>query len=86
MQTEQIIAAIDAEISKLQEAKELLSSGSVSSAPQRAKRGRPKGSKNAPVKEQSERKRTLSAEGRARIAEAQRQRHAARKKAVKSAT
>lgn len=84
MQTEQIIAAIDAEISKLQEAKELLSSGSAS-VTQKAKRGRPKGSKNAPVKEQGTRKRTLSAEGRAKIAEAQRQRHAAQRKAAKSA-
>ena len=83
MQTEQIIAAIDAEIAKLQEAKQLLSAGS-SSVPGKAKRGRPKGSKNVPVKVPGTRKRTLSVEGRAKIAEAQRQRHAARKKAAKS--
>lgn len=84
MQTEQILAAIDAEIAKLQEAKQLLS-GASASVPQKARRGRPKGSKIAPVKDQGTRKRALSVEGRAKIAEAQRKRHASRKKAAKSA-
>jgi hypothetical protein len=78
MSTEQIILQIDAEITKLQQARDFLLSAS---APIRAGRGRPK--KNAalvnPVANKKGRK-PLSAEAKARIAAAQRQRWAKAKK------
>jgi hypothetical protein len=78
---DQILSSIDAEIAKLEEAKRLLS-GSPDLVPSVVRRGRPMGAtKAAPVKA----KRVMSAEGRARIAEAQRKRHAARKRAAKKA-
>jgi hypothetical protein len=69
-----LVAQIDAEISKLQQARALLSGGTVAPG-----RGRPKGSKNAPAKTKSK----LSPEGRKRIAEAMKKRWAERRKAVK---
>jgi len=73
-----VVAQIDAEIAKLQQAKALLSDTTVA-APGR---GRPKGSKNAksvsPAKKAA--KRRLSPEGRKRIAEAMKKRWAERKK------
>jgi hypothetical protein len=76
-----IIAEIDAEISRLQQARELLSGSAVktSKGP-----GRPKGSKNA--KAAAPAKRKLSPEGRKRIADAMKRRWAERRKtAAKSA-
>jgi len=82
---DQILSSIDAEIAKLEEAKRLLS-GSPDLVPSVVRRGRPKGStKAAPVAAPVKAKRVMSAEGRARIAEAQRKRHAARKRAAKKA-
>jgi hypothetical protein len=82
-----IIEAIDAEIEHLQQARAILTG--TADAPSTGKtsgRGRPKGSKNAmkaaPV---TTAKRTMSAEGRARIADAQKKRHAAKKRAAKKA-
>jgi hypothetical protein len=84
-----IIAAIDLELGKLHEVRTLLS-GTTDVLASISKRGRPKGSltkatspveATAPVKG----KRTLSAESRAKIAEAQRKRHAAKKRAAKKA-
>ena len=75
-----VIAQIDAEIAKLQQAKALLSG-----APPAVKsgRGRPKGSKNAAkvvAKAAVKTKRKLSPEGRKAIAEAMKRRWAERRK------
>jgi len=78
-----IIAGIDEQILKLQQARAVLSG--VSTAPlAKSGRGRPKGSKNvavattaAPV---ATRKRKLSPEGRKRIADAMKRRWAERRK------
>lgn len=67
-----ILKQIDAELSALLKARAILTD---SKAP--GKRGRPKGSAVA----KSAKKRTMSPEGRARVAEAQRRRWAAQKKA-----
>jgi hypothetical protein len=72
-----IIAEIDAEIAKLQQARSLLA-GTFS---ERTGRGRPKGSKNvktAPSTTTTKRK--LSPEGRKRIADAMKKRWADRRK------
>ena len=80
-----VIAQIDAEILKLQQAKELLGSGSATTAP-RTGRGRPKGSKNAvkaiepKTAAATSGKRQLSPEGRKAIAEAMKRRWAERRK------
>jgi hypothetical protein len=74
MNTSAWIAAIDQEIASLEQARRLLSGGSVPSNPRRT---------TVSVKKASSKKRIMSAEGRARIAEAQRQRWANRKKAAK---
>lgn len=82
MQVSRIIAEIDAEISKLQQARALLSGGEV--AAPKAGRGRPKGSKNSVVAKPAvaKKKRKLSPEGRKRIAEAMKRRWAERRKLV----
>jgi hypothetical protein len=75
-----LVAQIDAEIAKLQQARALLSEGTVASVG----RGRPKGSKNAPAPAKAAKaKRRLSPEGRKRIADAMKRRWAERRKAVK---
>ena len=86
MEVSRIIAEIDAQISKLQQARELLSGtlAAVSKGP-----GRPKGSKNAKAatKTVATSKRRLSPEGRKRIAEAMKRRWAERRKlAAKAST
>lgn len=80
-----VIAQIDAEIAKLQEAKKLLSGAE---AP-KSGRGRPKGSKNAgkaantaPVAAPVKAKRKLSPEGRKAIADAMKRRWAERRKQI----
>jgi hypothetical protein len=83
-----VIAQIDAEIAKLQQAKVLLSGVStpaVSVPVKTGKRGRPKGSKNAttaatPAKTAAKAKRKLSPEGRKAIADAMKRRWAERRK------
>ena len=77
MEVSRIIAEIDAQISKLQQARALLA-GTTAPAP-RAGRGRPKGSKNASTAT-APRKRKLSPEGRKRIADAMKRRWAERRK------
>jgi hypothetical protein len=75
-----IIEEIDAQIAKLQQARELLS-GSAAKAHKGP--GRPKGSKNtkpAAAPARATRKRKLSPEGRKRIAEAMKRRWAERRK------
>ena len=77
MEVSRIIAEIDAQISKLQQARALLA-GTTEPA-QRGGRGRPKGSKNAATAA-TPRKRKLSPEGRKRIADAMRKRWAERRR------
>jgi hypothetical protein len=81
VEVSRIIAEIDGQIAKLQQARALLAGGA--GAP-RVGRGRPKGSKNtATAKEASAtgtRKRKLSPEGRKRIADAMKKRWAERRK------
>jgi hypothetical protein len=86
MNTEAIIELIDAEISRLQQAKALLS-GATATTTKRAA-GRPKSVVVARILSISRAKavkRVMSAEGKARIAEAQKARWAKAKKAAKKA-
>jgi hypothetical protein len=79
VEVNRIIAEIDAQILKLQQARALLAGTTTSAA--RTGRGRPKGSKNtASVASATPRKRKLSAEGRKRIADAMKKRWAERRK------
>ena len=80
MEVNRIIAEIDAQIAKLQQARALLAGTTTSAA--RAGRGRPKGTKNAAstASATTPRKRKLSPEGRKRIADAMKKRWAERRK------
>jgi hypothetical protein len=78
VEVSRIIAEIDAQISKLQQARALLA-GTTTPAT-RPGRGRPKGSKNAASAAAAPRKRKLSPEGRKRIADAMKKRWAERRK------
>lgn len=87
MDVSQILSAIDAEIARLQGAREAVAAlNGASPVPQPApRRGRPKGSKNAvaaatPEATTRKRKRNLSPEGRKRIQEAMQRRWAERRK------
>lgn len=93
MNREQIISALNEEIASLTSARDLLSTASpvvTTANPVAARgRGRPKGSTNkaispSPDNDASKARRPLSAEGKARIAEAQRKRWAVLKKANKA--
>jgi hypothetical protein len=75
VEVNRIIAEIDAQISKLQQARVLLAGAATK--PARSGPGRPKGSVNASV---TRRKRKLSPEGRKRIADAMKKRWADRRK------
>jgi hypothetical protein len=79
VEVSRIIAEIDTQILKLQQARELLAgtTNSISKGP-----GRPKGSKNAKgtAKPAAPKKRRLSPEGRKRIADAMKRRWAERRK------
>ena len=82
MDVSKILAEIDAKIASLQQARaailQLDESGAV-----KPKRGRPKGSTNAPKPGKAKkRKRNLSPEGRKRIAEAMKRRWAERRKEI----
>jgi hypothetical protein len=78
VEVNRIIAEIDAQIVKLQQARSLLS-GTIDNAVGK-RPGRPKGSKNAKPAAAAPRKRKLSPEGRKRIAEAMKRRWAERRK------
>lgn len=82
MEVSSIIAEIDVQIQKLQQARDLLAGNGAEEAPRRGP-GRPKGSKAAATADapSGERKRKLSPEGRKRIAEAMKRRWAERAKA-----
>lgn len=80
MGVSEILAAIDREISQLQQARALLSGGAAPVA--KRKVGRPRKSDAAvaaPAAKTGKRKRNLSPEGRKRIAEAVKKRWAAQK-------
>ena len=85
MDVTQILSAIDAEIARLQQAREAVAAlNGASPVPQQPRRGRPKSikvaaSEPAPRK----RKRNLSPEGRKRIQEAMQRRWAERRKGSK---
>jgi hypothetical protein len=89
VEVSKIIAEIDSQISKLQQARALLA-GTEVAAPAKPGRGRPKGSKNsktvapkaAKVVAKKAAKRQLSPEGRKAIAEAMKRRWAERRKQV----
>jgi len=82
VEVSRILEEIDAQISKLQQARELLSGTAVKVKG----RGRPKGSKNAKTAAKAApRKRKISAEGRKRIAEAMKKRWAERRKLAAAA-
>ena len=82
-----VLALLDAEIATLKEARQLLKADSTGSvAPRKA--GRPRKAEealptDAPKTAKTKKKRNLSPEGRARIAEAVKRRWAAQKKAAK---
>jgi hypothetical protein len=81
VEVSRIIAEIDEQISKLQQARALLSG--TASTTNRTGPGRPKGSKNTAIATSatpSTRKRKLSPEGRKRIADAMKKRWAERRK------
>ena len=83
MEVSRIIDEIDAQIAKLQQARQLLSGVEVV---KRSGPGRPKGSKNAaPTTSSAPKKRKLSPEGRKRIADAMKRRWAERKKTASKA-
>jgi len=79
MDVKKILVEIDGEIERLQQVKAaLLGIGGASTG---KRRGRPKGSTNAPkAAKPAKRKRNLSPEGRKRIAEAMKRRWAERRK------
>ena len=82
MNTAEILAAIDAQIAQLQQARGLIA-GAVAVEPSGRRRGRPKGSTNKPVAAPVKvMKRVMSADGKARIAAAQKLRWAAQKRAA----
>ena len=80
MEVSKIIAEIDAQIQKLQQARELLSGAATA---ERRGPGRPKGSKNVTTPA-APRQRKLTPEGRKRIAEAMKRRWAERRKQTAS--
>ena len=82
MDTTAILSTIDAEISKLQQARALLTGDSVPTAPpEKRGPGRPKKISTEPAKKSA--KRVMSEEARSKIAAAQKKRWAAAKKAAK---
>ncbi len=82
MEVTEMITQIDAQISKLQKARELLGS---SAAPAKRGPGRPKSIQAAAPSSQGRRKkREITPEGRKRIADAMKRRWAERRKAASS--
>ena len=88
MDVTQILSAIDAEIERLQQARQAVAALDGTSPIPQPRRGRPKGSKNAPAAAPEpasrKRKRNLSPEGRKRIQEAMKRRWAERHKSTGS--
>lgn len=90
MDVTQILSAIDAEIARLQQAREAVALlNGASPVPSQPRRGRPKGSTRAATTAAAEptgRKRNLSPEGRKRIQEAMQRRWAERRKGGKDSS
>ena len=90
MDVSQILSAIDAEIARLQGARQAVAALDGASPIPQPRRGRPKGSTNAaPAAAEAparKRKRNLSPEGRKRIQEAMQRRWADRRKGAKDAS
>ncbi len=80
MDVTQILSAIDAEIARLQQARQTIASLDGASPIPQPRRGRPKGSTTTTEGATRKRKRNLSPEGRKRIQEAMQRRWADRKK------
>lgn len=82
MDVTEILSAIDAEISRLQQARQAVAALDGASPIPARKRGRPKATPApaAPAGDQRKRKRNLSPEGRKRIQEAMKRRWAERNK------
>lgn len=81
MDVTEILSSIDAEISRLQQARQAVAALDGASPVPAKRRGRPKGTTNpAPAGEPRKRKRNLSPEGRKRIQEAMKRRWADRGK------
>jgi hypothetical protein len=80
MDTKEILAQIDTEIARLQQVKSILSGSTTT----KVKLGRPKKSKVIPIAVVTK-KQTMSPEGRAKIAAAQKARWAKARKAEKKA-
>ncbi len=89
MDVRKIVAEIDAKIASLQQARTVLMELEEGGVTLKPRRGRPKGSTNAAkaasgkVAKSAPRKRTLSPEGRKRIADAMRRRWDERRKSLK---
>jgi hypothetical protein len=86
VEVNRIIAELDAQIERLQQARALLAG--TTAAATRTKAGRPKGSKNVAATKSATtapRKRKLSPEGRKRIADAMKKRWAERRKQASKA-
>lgn len=81
MQIADLIAAIDSEIERLQQARTLLAEADTTTETPTPKRGpgRPKGTRTNATTAPVRKPRVMSAEGKARIAAAQKKRWAARK-------
>lgn len=79
MEVSRIIAEIDAQILKLQQARALLAETNLAAAP-RNRPGRPKGTTKVKVAAAGKKRRNLSAEGRKRIADAMKKRWAEHRK------
>ena len=87
MEIPEIVRALDAQIAQLQQVRQLLSDSASTSVPSEEpakRRGRPPGTAK-PVEAKPAGKRTMSEEGKARIAAAQKKRWAKSKKAAKAA-
>ena len=82
MDVTHILSAIDAEIARLQQARQAVAALDGASPVPQPRRGRPKGSTNSNTAEATgrKRKRNLSPEGRKRIQEAMKRRWAERRK------
>ncbi len=80
MDFNRIVEEIDAEISRLQHARAVLTGGSAKRGPGRPKAAAATAKPVSPAAKTSKRKRRLSPEGRKRIADAMRKRWAERKK------
>jgi len=81
LEVTRILAEIDAQIAKLQQARALLSGQGPASAVKKAV-GRPRKTAVAPATKKAAGKRALSPEARKRIADAQKRRWAERRKAT----